>query len=97
LGQAIANPVAGRLQRFFGVSKLRIDPTIAGVENNPQARLTLEQQVTQDITFTYITNVTSTNPQVVRMEWSFSKQWSVVVLREENGAFGLDFFFKKRF
>ena len=97
LGQAIANPVAGRLQRFFGVSKLRIDPTLPGVENNPQARLTLEQQVTPDITFTYITNVTSSNPQVVRMEWALSKQWSVVALREENGVFGLDFFYKKRF
>jgi translocation and assembly module TamB len=97
LGQAIASPVAGRLQRFFGVSKLRIDPTLPGVENNPQARLTLEQQVTPDITFTYITNVTSSNPQVVRVEWSFSKQWSVVALRDENGTFGLDFFFKKRF
>ena len=97
LGQAIANPVSGRLQRFFGVSKLRIDPTITGVENNPQARLTLEQQVTPDITFTYITNVTSTNPQVVRVEWSLSKQWSVVALREENGTFGIDFYVKRRF
>ena len=88
-GQAIANPVAGRLQRFFGVSKLRIDPTLPGVENNPQARLTLEQQVTPDITFTYITNVTSSNPQVVRVEWSVSKQWSVVALREENGVYSL--------
>jgi len=97
LGQAIASPVAGRLQRFFGVSQLRIDPTLPGVENNPQARLTLEQQVTPSITFTYITNVTSSNPQVVRIEWAVSKQWSVVALREENGVFGLDFFYKKRF
>jgi translocation and assembly module TamB len=97
LGQAIANPVAGRLQRFFGVSKLKIDPSLTGVENNPQARLTLEQQVTSDITFTYITNVTSSNPQVVRVEWAFSRQWSVVALREENGQFGLDFFYKRRF
>jgi translocation and assembly module TamB len=97
LGSAIANPVAGRLQRFFGVSKLRIDPTLSGVENNPQARLTLEQQVTPTITFTYITNVTSSNPQVVRVEWAFSKQWSAVALREENGLFGLDFFYKRRF
>ncbi|MEO8368528.1 MAG: translocation/assembly module TamB domain-containing protein [Candidatus Solibacter sp.] len=97
LGSAIANPVAGRLQRFFGVSKLRIDPTLSGVENNPQARLTLEQQVTPAITFTYITNVTSSNPQVVRVEWAFSKEWSAVALREENGLFGLDFFYKRRF
>jgi translocation and assembly module TamB len=97
LGQAIASPVAGRLQRFFGVSQLRIDPTLPGVENNPQARLTLEQQVTPEITFTYITNVTQSNPQVIRVEWAFAKKWSVVALREENGLFGLDFFFKKRF
>ena len=97
LGSAIANPVAGRLQRFFGVSKLRIDPSLSGVENNPQARLTLEQQVTPNITFTYITNVTSSNPQVVQMEWDISKQWSVIGLREENGLVGIDFFYKKRF
>jgi len=96
LGQAIANPVAGRLQRFFGVSKLRIDPTISGVENNPQARVTLEQQVTPNITFTYIANVTQSNPQVVRVEWAFSKEWSAAALREENGLFGVDFFYKRR-
>jgi len=97
LGQAIASPVSGRLQRFFGVSRLRIDPTLPGVENNPQARLTLDQQISSSITFTYITNVTNSNPQVVRVEWALSKQWSVVALREENGVFGIDFYLKKRF
>jgi translocation and assembly module TamB len=96
LGQAIASPVTGRLQRFFGVSRLRIDPALPGIEYNPQARLTLEQQVTPDITFTYITVVNSSNPQVVRMEWDLNKRWSVVALREENGLFGLDFFFRKQ-
>ena len=96
LGQAIASPVTGRLQRLFGVSRLRIDPALPGIENNPQARLTLEQQVTPDITFTYITVVNSSNPQVVRVEWDLSKHWSVVALREENGLFGLDFFYKKQ-
>jgi translocation and assembly module TamB len=97
LGSAIASPVAGRLQRFFGVSKLRIDPTISGVENNAQARLTLEQQITPSVTFTYITNVTSSNPQIIRVEWAISRQFSVVALREENGLLGIDFFYKVRF
>jgi translocation and assembly module TamB len=97
LGQALASPVSGRLQRFFGISKLRIDPSLPGVEYNPQARLTLEQQVTPQVTFTYITNVTNANPQVVSVEWAMSKQWSAVAIREENGLLGLDFFYKKRF
>jgi translocation and assembly module TamB len=96
LGQAL-NPTSGRLQRFFGVGNLRIDPTGAGVASNPLARLSLEQQVTPEITLTYITNVTSTNPQVVQVEWAFSKRWSVVALREENGATGLDFLYRRRF
>ena len=97
LGSAIATPVAGRLQRLFGVSRLKIDPSFSGVENNPQARLTLEQQITRDITFTYITNLARSNYQVVRVEWSFSREWSVIALREENGLFGIDFLYKKRF
>jgi len=97
LGQAIASPITGRLQRFFGVSGIRIDPTLPGTEYNPQARVTLQQQVTPDVTFTYIANVTQANPQVVSVEWSVNRQWSVVAQREENGMVGLDFFFKKRF
>ena len=100
LGEAIASPVTGRLQRFFGVTRLKIDPTLTGltgVENNPQARLTVEQQVTPEITFTYITDVTSTNPLVIQVEWSFSKIWSAVLLREENGLVGLNFVYKRRF
>jgi translocation and assembly module TamB len=97
LGSALATPVTGRLQRFFGVSSLKIDPTIPGIDANPQARLTLEQQVSPDVTFTYITNVTTSNPQIVQVEWALSKKWSIVALREENGMTGLDIFFKKRF
>ena len=67
------------------------------MENNPQARLTLQQRVTPSITFTYITVVNSSNPQVVSIEWDITKQWSVVALREDNGLFGIDFFYKKRF
>ncbi len=97
VGQAIANPVAGRLQRFFGVSSLKIDPTISGVTNNPQAKVTLEQQITPDLTFTYITDVANAEEQVIRVEWEFSRTWSAVAMRDENGEFGVDFLYKKRF
>ena len=97
LGEAISSPVTGRLQRFFGVSRLRIDPTLPGTEFNGTARVTLEQQVTPDITFTYITDVTTSNPQVVSVEWAFAKHWSVVAQRDENGLVGMDILFKKRF
>ncbi|MGO4883955.1 MAG: translocation/assembly module TamB domain-containing protein [Bryobacteraceae bacterium] len=100
LGEAIASPVTGRLQRFFGVTRLKIDPSLTGltgVENNPQARLTIEQQVTPEITFTYITDVTSADPLVIQVEWALSRKWSALLLREENGLVGLNFVYKRRF
>jgi translocation and assembly module TamB len=96
VGQVIANPVAGRLQRFFGVSQFKIDPTISGVTGNPQAKVTLQQQVTPEISFTYITDVANSQEQVIRVEWAFSPTWSAVAVRDENGEFGVDFLYKKR-
>jgi translocation and assembly module TamB len=97
LGQAVTAPITGRLQRFFGVSKLKIDPQLTGINAVPQARLTIEQQVSRDVTLTYITNLSQANQQIIRLEWDINRSWSVVALREDNGAFGIDFFFKKRF
>ncbi len=97
LGQAIAAPVSSRLQRFFGVSRLKIDPLLTGVNATPQARLTLEQQISKDITLTYVTNLSEANQQLVRVEWDINRNWSAVAIREENGVFGIDFLYKKRF
>lgn len=97
LGQAVAAPVSSRLQRFFGVSRLKIDPQLTGVENIPQARLTLEQQVSRDITLTYITNLARTQEQIVRIQWDINREWSAIAVREENGVFGIDFQYRKRF
>lgn len=79
------------------MSSLRIDPTIPGIDANPQARLTLQQQVTPNVTLTYITSVTTSNPQIIQVEWALNRLWSVVALREENGLTGIDFFLKKKF
>lgn len=97
LGQAVANPVSGRLQRLFGVSQLKIDPQILGSSTTPQATMTLQQQITKDLTFTYIQDVSATNPQVVRVEWALSPQFSAVAQRDVNGIFDLNFFYKKKF
>jgi translocation and assembly module TamB len=96
LGQIVAVPISGRLQRFFGVSRLKIDPQLTGLSAVPQARLTIEQQISRDVTLTYVTNLSQANQQIIRLEWDVSQTWSVVAVREENGVFGVDFLFKKR-
>jgi translocation and assembly module TamB len=97
IGETLANPVAGRLQRFFGVSRIKIDPQLVGLNGNPGARLTVEQQITPDILFTYATDVSNTSEQLIRAEWDFNPKWSAILAREENGYVGVDFEYKLRF
>ncbi|GAB4360085.1 MAG: hypothetical protein OHK0021_04240 [Bryobacter sp.] len=96
VGAAVSAGINGRLQRFFGISRVRLDPQLTGIDNVPQARLTLEQQVSRDVTLTYITNLNRTQQQIVRVDWDISRAWTVVAIRDENGVFGIDFFFRTR-
>ena len=97
LGQAVNAQISSRLQRFFGASRVKIDPTLTGVDNLPQARLTIEQQVSKDITLTYITNLNRTQQQLVRVQWDLDRNWSAVGIRDPNGVLSIDFQYRKRF
>ena len=97
LGQAVSQQLSSRLQRFFGATRVKIDPTLTGVQNLPEARLTFEQQVSRDVTLTYITNLNRTQEQIVQVQWDLNRQWSAVAVRDANGLFGIDFQYKKRF
>ena len=97
LGQAIANPIASRLQRVFGVTQLSIAPTFVSGTALPQARVTVQQQVSSGLTFTYSQDLSQTNSQLIRVEWQFTPRFSAVATRDENGIFGVDFYYKKNF
>jgi translocation and assembly module TamB len=96
LGQAIS-PVSNRLSKLFGIANIRIDPFVQGITNTPQARLSVEQQISRNVTVTYVTNLSETSEQIFRFEWALSRQFSIVALRDDNGEFGIDFQYKKRF
>jgi len=97
VSKALADPVASRLERVFGISQLKIDPAFTNGSDIPQARVTLQQQVATNLTFTYITALDDPNAQIIRVEWSFSPQWSAVANRDQDGIFSVSLFYKKQF
>ena len=102
LSEAISSQLGGRLERLFGITRFRVDPGLAGVgstgsEQNAAARITVEQQVTRDLTITYVSNVSSTQQQVIQVEYNVNRNVSIVALRDQNGTFGIDLKIKKRF
>jgi len=51
------------------------------------ARVTVEQQVTRNLTITYVSNVSSTQQQVIQVEYNVNRNVSIVALRDQNGTF----------
>jgi hypothetical protein len=65
VGKALADPLANRLQRVFGISQLKIDPAFTSGSDLPQAKVTLQQQVATNLTFTYVTALEDPNSQII--------------------------------
>ena len=102
LSEAVSSQLGGRVERLFGITRFRVDPGLAelgsaSTSQNAAARVTVEQQVTRDLTITYVSNVGSTQQQVIQVEYNLNRNVSIVALRDYNGTFGIDIKFKKHF
>jgi len=97
IGQVVSTPISSGLKKLIGVSKLKIDPELTGVTSTPQARMTVEQQISRDFTITWVTALNTTQQTIVRAEFDFNKDFSLIAVRDENGVYGVDFQYRKRF
>jgi translocation and assembly module TamB len=101
LSEAVSSQLGGKLERLFGITRFRVDPGLTEVGStsgqNASARVTVEQRVARDLTITYVSNVSSTQEQVIQVEYNVSRNVSIVALRDQNGTFGIDVKIKKRF
>jgi translocation and assembly module TamB len=97
LANTNAATVNSRLGRFFGASRTTIDPQSGSPDvTNPSARVSLEQQVTPNVTLTYITNLNNAQEQIIQIEWIVNRRISVLATRDQNGLFGVDFKIRKQ-
>ncbi|MGE5151015.1 MAG: translocation/assembly module TamB domain-containing protein [Rhodospirillaceae bacterium] len=96
LGAAISNVLSSRAQRLFGLSQIKIDPSVGGPDNNPNARLTIEQQVSGRVTLTYITNLAQSAQQVIQAEFQINRNLSIIGVRDQYGVVGFDVRYRHR-
>ena len=97
LSESLTGVIGKRVERIFGISSFRIDPFLAGTENDPTARVTITERISKDVTVTYSRNLTTTEDQIIVIEYDVNKNLSIVATRDEDGRYGVDFRFRKRF
>jgi translocation and assembly module TamB len=97
LAAGAASEVSGGIQKLAGLSSFSIDPTLGGNDTNPGARIALQKRITSALLFTFASDVTDTQREIIQGEYQFNRRWSASVTRDENGGFAVDGKYHKRF
>jgi translocation and assembly module TamB len=98
LGGALNATVSNRVNKLFGgAGKVKIDPAYVGTLGTSSARITVEQQLTRQITVTFATNVNSSAQQLIQLQYQLSDNKSIVATRDENGVFSMVYKIRKRY
>jgi translocation and assembly module TamB len=98
LSEALNATVSNRVQRLFGVSRIKIDPQGLSTETNPARgpQVTIEQQVAGNLTLTYSQNVSQAAQQIIQVEYNVSRNVSIVAIRDQNGVVSFDVRIRQR-
>jgi translocation and assembly module TamB len=89
LSAALNATVSNRAQRIFGVSHIRFDPQGLATATSPitnSPAVTIEEQVKDNLTLTYSTDISQTSQQIIQGVYNVSSNFSVVGLRDQNGV-----------
>jgi translocation and assembly module TamB len=100
LAAALNATLNNRAQRLFGNSRIKIDPQGLSSETSTITQsgpaVTIEQQVKDNLTLAYTTDVSQTSQQIIRAEYNLSKNVSIVAIRDQNGVVSFDVKIRRR-
>jgi translocation and assembly module TamB len=97
LGGALNATVSNRIGKLFGGGTVKIDPAFVGTLGNSTARITVQKQLTRQLSATYATNVNSTAQPLLQAQYDLTPNVSLVVARDETGVFSVVYKIRRRY
>ena len=97
LGGALNATVSNRVGKLFGGGTVKIDPAFMGSLGNSTARITVQKQLSRQLSVTYATNVNSTAQPLLQAQYDLTPNVSLVVSRDETGVFSVLYKIRKRY
>jgi translocation and assembly module TamB len=86
LASQAASQFTGGVQKLAGLSSFQIDPLIGGNNQNPSARVAIQQRVSKNFLFTFSTDVSQPGSEIVQGDYRINPRWSLSVARQEAGG-----------
>jgi translocation and assembly module TamB len=99
LAEALNSAISNRARSLFGISHIRVDPQGLNTETSPTTSapaVTIEQQVKDNLTLTYTTNVSQTSQQIIQAEYNVTRNVSILALRDYNGVISFEVRIRQR-
>jgi translocation and assembly module TamB len=93
----VAGQVSNRLGKLAGISSLTIDPGMGGNQSNPGASLGIQQRVTKNLFFTFTTDLTTTQGDIVQVEYQITKKYALSAVASQNQGYSLEVKMHKKF
>jgi translocation and assembly module TamB len=97
LGGALNATVSNRVEKLFGVGSVKIDPAFVGTLGGSSARITVQQQLSRQVTATFATNVNTSAQQLIQVQYDLNHDNSIVVTRDESGVFSVVYKLRRRY
>ncbi len=97
LGGALNATVSSRVSKLFGGGSVKIDPAFVGTLGNSSARITVQQQLSRQLTLTYATNVNSSAEQLISVQYDLTPNVSIVATRDESDVFSIVYKIRRRY
>ena len=90
LAGRVGSQLGRGLERATGLSTVRIEPDLIANETEPTARLTVGQEITDDVELVYSTNLTDSSDQVWVVDYDVTRRFETTAVRQSDNSFRFD-------
>ena len=97
LAGRVGSQLGRGIQRATGLSEVRIEPQLIANEADPSARLTVGQEVTDDVRLVYSTSLTEGDDQIWIAEYDVTRRFQSRAVRQRDNSYRLEFLHDVRF
>ncbi|HUQ86474.1 MAG TPA: translocation/assembly module TamB domain-containing protein, partial [Vicinamibacterales bacterium] len=87
----VGSTISRKLQRATGLSEVRIEPNLIANEADPGARLTLGQEITDDLTLTYSVDLADSDDQIWLATYDVTRRFQTRGVRQADNSYRFDF------
>jgi translocation and assembly module TamB len=95
LASHVTNTITSRIERVVGISQLSIDPVLDHDRHNSTVGVTIRQHVSSNLVVQFTSDPSSTERQVIEVEYQATPRVGVNGVINQNGGFAADIRIRK--